>query len=257
MYKAAAEIGELGDNTAVLRHAILADDLLARALSADTAEVVVLGHTRWASVGIISEANAHPLNQEETDRVDGPYVVGALNGDVDNYADLTVLEGLHAPAEITTDAKVIPALVARRLEAGLSLADAFRTTVAELEGSLAIGAQAADAPGTLLLSLRGSGQALYVGLADDAFVVASEPYGLVEEAAQYLRLDGETPGRSRPRRRDTRPGRDPRHRARGHGRGDHPYELRRHACSRCRPTSSRPPRSRPATSTAARSRTSC
>ena len=228
VYKAAAEIGELGDNTAVLRAAILADDLLARALSADTAEVVVLGHTRWASVGIISEANAHPLNQEETDRVDGPYVVGALNGDVDNYADLTALEGLHAPAEITTDAKVIPALVARRLEAGLPLADAFRTTVAELEGSLAIGAQAADAPGTLLLSLRGSGQALYVGLADDAFVVASEPYGLVEEAAQYLRLDGETPGRSRPRRGDTRPGRGPRHRARGHHRGDHPHELRRH-----------------------------
>ncbi|HEV2311362.1 MAG TPA: SIS domain-containing protein, partial [Acidimicrobiia bacterium] len=41
--------------------------------------------------------------------------------------------------------------------------------------------------------LRGSGQALYVGLAEDAFVVASEPYGLVEETATYLRLDGETP----------------------------------------------------------------
>ncbi len=65
VYKAAAEIGELGDNVAVLRRAILADDLLRRALEAETAEVVVLGHTRWASVGIISEANAHPLNQEE------------------------------------------------------------------------------------------------------------------------------------------------------------------------------------------------
>ena len=48
-------------------------------------------------------------------------------------------------------------------------------------------------PSTLLLSLRGSGQALYVGLAEDAFVVTSEPYGLVEETDRYLRLDGETP----------------------------------------------------------------
>jgi glucosamine--fructose-6-phosphate aminotransferase (isomerizing) len=44
-----------------------------------------------------------------------------------------------------------------------------------------------------MLALRGSGQALYVGLAEDCFVVASEPYGLVEETSRYLRLDGETP----------------------------------------------------------------
>ena len=47
--------------------------------------------------------------------------------------------------------------------------------------------------GQVLLALRGSGQALYVGLADDAYVVASEPYGLVEETANYIRMDGETP----------------------------------------------------------------
>jgi glucosamine--fructose-6-phosphate aminotransferase (isomerizing) len=29
-------------------------------------------------------------------------------------------------------------------------------------------------------------------LRDDAFVVASEPYGVVEECDRYLRLDGET-----------------------------------------------------------------
>ena len=58
---------------------------------------------------------------------------------------------------------------------------------------MAIGASSASAPADLLFALRGSGQALYVGLADDAFVVASEPYGLVEETDRYLRLDGETP----------------------------------------------------------------
>jgi glucosamine--fructose-6-phosphate aminotransferase (isomerizing) len=34
---------------------------------------------------------------------------------------------------------------------------------------------------------------LYVGLAEDRFIVASEPYGTVEETLQYVRLDGETP----------------------------------------------------------------
>jgi glucosamine--fructose-6-phosphate aminotransferase (isomerizing) len=193
VYKAAAEIGELGDNTAVLRAAIRDDPLLHLALADDAAEAMVLGHTRWASVGIISEANAHPLNHEELDGSDRPYVVGALNGDVDNYADLKALEQLQVPAEITTDAKVIPALVARRLAHGATVDDAFRTTVAELAGSMGIAAQTAAAPDELLLSLRGSGQALYVGLVEDAYVVASEPYGLVEETSTYLRMDGETP----------------------------------------------------------------
>jgi len=193
VYKAAAEIGELGDNTAVLRAAIRADELLRRALSGRDAEAVVLGHTRWASVGGISEANAHPLNQEELDETRAPYVVGVLNGDVDNHADLINVEGLEFAPEITTDAKVIPVLVSRHIAAGAAPDEAFRATVASLEGSLAIAAQVAEAPDQLLLSLRGSGQALYVGLAEDAFVVASEPYGLVEETSEYVRMDGETP----------------------------------------------------------------
>jgi glucosamine--fructose-6-phosphate aminotransferase (isomerizing) len=197
VYKTAAEIGELGDNTARLRAQIRADELLHLALHADTAQSTVLAHTRWASIGIISEANAHPLNQEELDasgRIDDSraYTIAALNGDVDNYADLKALDGLHFPAEITTDAKVIPALVARRLDAGVDLVEAFRSTVASFEGSVAIALQSADDPDCMLLAQRGSGQALYVGLAPDAFVVASEPYGLVAECDRYVRLDGET-----------------------------------------------------------------
>lgn len=193
-YKAAAEIGELGDNSRELRQQIAGDDLLRRALRADGARVTVLGHTRWASVGIISEANAHPLNSDEEGRPSASYVTAALNGDVDNHVELRDRCGLRLPAEVTTDAKVIPAVVSRRLDDGAALADAFRTSVADFEGSVAIAANAAEAPGTMLLALRGSGQALYVGLAEDAFVVASEPYGLVEETSQYVRMDGETPG---------------------------------------------------------------
>src|SRR5436190_11554014 len=193
VYKAAAEIGELGDNGRALRAAITGDRLLHRSLEADTAEAVVLGHTRWASVGIISQANAHPLNDSEEGR-DGPYVTAALNGDVDNYLDLKAGEGLRIPAEITTDAKVIPMLVSRRMEAGLDADEAFRQTVATFEGSVAIAASTVAAPDRLPLALKGSGQALYVGLAEDAYVVASEAYGLVEESPHYFRMDGDATG---------------------------------------------------------------
>ncbi len=193
VYKTAAEIGELGDNTAALRAQILSDDLLRLAVANEDAKATVVAHTRWASVGIISEANAHPLNSEEIDG-DGqaPYVVASLNGDVDNYIELTNHESLRIPLEITTDAKVIPVLVSRRVAAGAELVSAFRSTVSEFEGSVAICAASASAPGVLLLGQRGSGQALYVGLGEDTFIVASEPYGLVEVAPKYFRLDGET-----------------------------------------------------------------
>ncbi len=191
VYKAAAEIGELGDNVRALRAAVAADRLLGAALASPDARVTVLGHTRWASVGVVSEANAHPVNSDELGRRDGPYVTAALNGDVDNHAELRLADGLELHAEITTDAKVIPTMIARRIDAGEVTSEAFRTTVGRFDGSVAVAASSADDPDRIELALRGSGQSLYVGLADDAFVVASEPYGLVEETSRFVRMDGE------------------------------------------------------------------
>ncbi|MEE2887189.1 MAG: SIS domain-containing protein [Planctomycetota bacterium] len=193
IYKAAAEIGELGDNSGAMRAAICEDRLLGLALAGPDSEAVVLGHTRWASVGIISQANAHPVNHEELDR-DGPYVAAVLNGDVDNFLELQDKAGIRIPDEITTDAKVIPILVSRGLEDGMTLTESFRQSVSEFVGSVAIGCSTASAPGKLHLALRGSGQGVFLGLAEDTFFVASEPYGVVEATDTYLRLDGETPG---------------------------------------------------------------
>ena len=192
VYKAAAEIGELGDNTRAMRQAVTNDALLRLLVSQPGAKLSVLGHTRWASVGIISEANAHPVNSEEID-VDAalPYLVSALNGDVDNHADIKVRNGLKIAEPITTDAKVIPTVVARKNAAGADLVSAFRQTVGEFDGSVAIATASADEPNKVLLALRGSGQGLYVGIAEDRFIVASEPYGVVEETLRYVRMDGE------------------------------------------------------------------
>jgi len=198
VYKAAAEIGELGDNTAALRAAVADDSFLRSALAHRDARVAVLGHTRWASVGIISEPNTHPLNSDELESSPSvgpaPYVVAVLNGDVDNHADLRVEHQLRLHQQITTDAKVIPALISRHAAAGAAPVEAFRRTVAAFDGSVAIGAMSSADPDTMMLALRGSGQGLYIGLADDCFIVASEPYGVVEETDRYLRVDGEQGG---------------------------------------------------------------
>jgi glucosamine--fructose-6-phosphate aminotransferase (isomerizing) len=193
VYKVAAEVGELGDNVRAIRSAIGGDTLLQAVLDEPGTTAEVLAHTRWASVGVISEANAHPLNQEQVSGTLPCYSVGALNGDVDNYQDLIRDEELLIAPEITTDAKVIPVMVSKLVARGDSVAEAFRKSVSRFDGSVAIALQSADEPGRLFLALRGSGQALYVGLAGSEFIVASEPYGIVEETNRYLRLDGETP----------------------------------------------------------------
>jgi hypothetical protein len=140
----------------------------------------------------VTEPNAHPLNSDEVEAHRRPYVTAALNGDVDNYADLTAFESLVLPAEITTDAKVIPTLMSRGLDRGASPLEAFRATVASLEGSVAIAA--AQAPGDILLALGAARPERRPGR--DCFVVASEPYGLVER--RPLPAGRRDPGRSGP-----------------------------------------------------------
>ena len=190
VYKAAAEIGELGDNTRAIRKQVLDDDVLRHVLAQPGARVTLIGHTRWASVGIISEPNAHPVTGEEVDRP-SPLVLAVLNGDVDNYADLKVEYGISVAEPITTDAKVIPSLVARQLRDGVDLKDAFVATVTQFEGSVAIATVSASEPDRVMLALRGSGQGMCIGLAEDSFIVASEPYGTVEETTSLVRMDGE------------------------------------------------------------------
>jgi len=188
LHKTAVEVGELGDNTRVLRAALAGDGALRAALARPGARCAVLAHTRWASVGLITEPNAHPVASLSGDGE--PWVLAAVNGDIDNYGAIVGRFDLSYPAAVTTDARVAPGLARRLRSSGGSDREAFAEAAANFEGSHAIVSLSSDNPGTLLLARRGSGQALYVGLAPDAFVVASEPYGLVEQTGDYLRFDG-------------------------------------------------------------------
>lgn len=194
-YKVAAEIGELGDNTSELRRQMLQDEELRRCLAANTREAVVLGHTRWASVGIISEANAHPVDsvsialgvsagKEAADILQ----IAAVNGDIDNHIGLAQHYGLKSPPGISTDSKVVPMLISHFARLEESPDGAFHAASQELAGSAAVVSCSLDDPDRLRLSVHGSGQAMYVGLAEDSYVVASEPYGVLEQTSRYVRV---------------------------------------------------------------------
>ncbi len=199
VYKVAAEVGRLGDNVAELSRQARSDALLRLALSADEVTAVVLGHTRWASSGVISIPNCHPIDNETVagrDRgVRSGRVFVVMNGDVDNHlelrADYEHESGRTISAPVTTDTKVVALEIERHLIAGDAVLDAFRKACARFDGSCAIGMVTDLAPGRIFTSLRGSGQSLYVGVSLDGFFASSEVYGLVEETSQYVKMDGE------------------------------------------------------------------
>ncbi|WP_426592451.1 SIS domain-containing protein [Cellulomonas sp. McL0617] len=197
-YKHAAVVGRLGDNVDALLSSIRRDTALHRALACRSARVTVLAHTRWASVGRISEPNAHPVDSRDADgESPGPYTIAALNGDIDNYLGLRTVPGqVLPPVEITTDAKIIPLVVAKTLTRRAGAA-AVAEAVAPFEGSMAIALVSAGLPDAVQLVVKGSGQGLYVGLADSGLYVASEVYGLVGVTDRYLRVDGGRAGGAR------------------------------------------------------------
>ncbi|MFH1984947.1 MAG: SIS domain-containing protein [Pseudomonadota bacterium] len=196
VYKVAAEIGRLGDNIRHIRTAIREDRILHALITLPHRFDSILSHTRWASVGAINAVNCHPVDHQETGAIrdDRGIIHVCLNGDIDNYPALCarlIQQGVQVPAEVTTDTKVIPLLVAAHVRDGCDVIEAFRKTVNLFEGSHAIAMQTDLAPGRLFIAQKGSGQTVFIGLAADHFMATSEVYGFIEATQRYIKLEGE------------------------------------------------------------------
>ena len=213
-YKKASVTGTLGENTRFIRERIRSDRVLRTTIDKAAESTIYLAHTRWASVGSITEENCHPINNFTVDtELDSsselllpvkeyPYygrgnwsINVALNGDIDNYNVLrTIIEAdgrASIDKSVTTDTKIIPLQIEKYLYTGCDLTEAFRLALNDFEGSHAIAMQSNLEPDKIFLALRGSGQSLYVGLCHDKFIFSSELYGLVEMTPHFIKMDGE------------------------------------------------------------------
>ncbi len=200
-WKRAAEVGRLGDNPGFLREAIAADRLFWEFASTPGVKARLLAHTRWASNGVISGANCHPVADRGSilAPVELPGFLAVLNGDVDNFLELREKyekEGFKIRPGISTDAQVIPLLLARHFRETGNTEEAFRAAMEEVEGSLAVAALSLSDPDLLMAGISGSGQALFAGSLEGGTALASEVYGAVEACGRFLRLPGTERGPS-------------------------------------------------------------
>ncbi|MBI9081823.1 MAG: SIS domain-containing protein [Pseudodesulfovibrio sp.] len=187
LYKVAQLVGQLGDNGAVLRKFIVNDELL-WTMAEGLETLNIIAHTRWASNGIISVPNCHPVDG----LVEGDVSTGlektmfVLNGDVDNYRTLveeTVLsKGAYIPPVISTDAKILPVLFHLDAPADGNAEERFRNVLQRCEGSLAVIMQNLSDFDSQFLAQKGSGQSFNLGKTQDGWLVASEAYGMAARA---------------------------------------------------------------------------
>ena len=196
-FKVANEVGSLGDNISFLRRQIASDEILQDLAACPAVFDTISAHTRWASVGAITEANCHPVDNQTVEGVakNNGIIHTCLNGDIDNYQQLKRKfedNGDQIPEDITTDTKIIPLVIQKYYQQGYEMEEAFRMAVNDFDGSHAISMHTDLDPGKIFLAQKGSGQALFVGMAENHYIPTSEVYGFVEETDRFLKLDGET-----------------------------------------------------------------
>jgi glucosamine--fructose-6-phosphate aminotransferase (isomerizing) len=132
-----------------------------------------IGHTRWATHGRVTEANAHP----HTDNADDVHVV--VNGIVENFLPLKQrLRDSGAQFTSETDAEVIAHLIAHHMATG-DLVEAVRRTYNELEGHFSFVAMHRSDPETLVGARREC--PLVIGVGEGENFLASDVSAFLSE----------------------------------------------------------------------------
>ncbi|GAA1060361.1 glutamine--fructose-6-phosphate transaminase (isomerizing) [Agromyces bracchium] len=132
-----------------------------------------IGHTRWATHGGPTDRNAHPHLGD----------VGRLalihNGIIENFSELKEeLLGRGASFESETDTEVAAVLLGELYRETGDLREAFRRTVAQLEGAFTLLAVHRDEPGLVVGARRNS--PLVIGLGDGENFLGSDVAAFVE-----------------------------------------------------------------------------
>jgi glucosamine--fructose-6-phosphate aminotransferase (isomerizing) len=142
-----------------------------------------IGHTRWATHGAATEANAHPHAT--------PRVAMIHNGIIENFQELkSELLSLGHRFESQTDSEVAVRLLSQKLEEGLGPEEAVLASLRRLEGAFALVFLFAGEPDLLIGARKGS--PLAVGYGEEVTCLGSDAMavGPLSDRISYL-ADGD------------------------------------------------------------------
>ncbi len=146
-----------------------------------------IGHTRWATHGAPSDANAHPHADSS-----GRFAV-VHNGIIENYAELKEeLQREHGTVfKSETDSEVMAHLTALYYDEqpGGSLEDAVYRMLERVEGSYAIGVISSEEPGKVVAARKNS--PLLVGPGKTGNFIASDIPAIMKHARQVYLIEND------------------------------------------------------------------
>ena len=158
------------------------DNLEEKLKSFDISGTVGIAHTRWATHGAVTEKNAHPhVSCDEKLSI-------VHNGIIENYRELKEqLKNSHT-FESETDTEILVHYI-ESLYTG-NILEAVQHALKNVRGTYGIVAMHSDHPETLIAARMGS--PLVIGIADDAYYIASDATPLIAYTKKVMYMnDGE------------------------------------------------------------------